>query len=417
MEKTTEAFLESDLPDLDPFIMREDTATGWRGLTLHGEMMEAKAPPGRPRPIAPTGSVMVMAGGKPVGRRAMPPDNATCAPGTIQTYLSHYDRALDLFKQCRTLEAKAEIDYAAAMAVTTRTRFLRALILLTLGYWKAGLLDLESRLDLTFPEACKRVEADGVPRWRGETLRGKSLILVQDAGFGDTIMGLRYVAELRASFGADVYLLAPMAFATLAGRLVPTIAEHGRHFDFYCPTLSLMHMMGETPRTISPKPYLAPSQDLVSRLRDLLRPKTRRNIGIAWSVGNVVPGDYHREIPLELLVSHLTALYGEDAELFSVQVQEGEIAANMGVSVLPFRDFDDCAALMMVMDEIVTVDTAAAHLAGAIGHPCISLLLARWHSWRWRDDAPLYEHTRFCRQDAPGDWMSALAKLERGRTT
>ena len=76
--------------------------------------------------------------------------------------------------------------------------------------------------------------------------------------------------------------------------------------------------------------------------------------------------------------------------------------------LLPFDDFADCAALMSLMDEIVTVDTAAVHLAGAIGHPKITLLLSRWHSWRWQ--MPLYPNVCVCVQASEGDWDSAFTQ-------
>jgi hypothetical protein len=83
----------------------------------------------------------------------------------------------------------------------------------------------------------------------------------------------------------------------------------------------------------------------------------------------------------------------------------------MGVNTFAFRDLDDAAAYMALMDEIVTVDTATAHVAGSIGHLRITLLLSHWSSWRWRSDHPLYQNMRVCQQDAPGDWVSALAKI------
>jgi ADP-heptose:LPS heptosyltransferase len=75
-----------------------------------------------------------------------------------------------------------------------------------------------------------------------------------------------------------------------------------------------------------------------------------------------------------------------------------------------FEDFADCAALMSCCDEIITVDTAAVHLAGAIGHPNVKLLLSHWASWRWL--SPLYSTVKICRQDKADDWDSALAKLQ-----
>jgi ADP-heptose:LPS heptosyltransferase len=98
-----------------------------------------------------------------------------------------------------------------------------------------------------------------------------------------------------------------------------------------------------------------------------------------------------------------------DVRLVSVQ-QQGRIEAGLsGVEHHSFEDFADCAALMMCCDEIVTIDTAAVHLAGAIGHPCVKLLLSHWASWRWL--APLYSNIKICRQESAGDWASALGKL------
>jgi ADP-heptose:LPS heptosyltransferase len=95
--------------------------------------------------------------------------------------------------------------------------------------------------------------------------------------------------------------------------------------------------------------------------------------------------------------------------LISVQQNAVEEAEALGVEHYRFEDFADAAVLMSCCDEIITIDTAAVHLAGAIGHPNVKLLLSHWHSWRWL--SPLYQGISFCVQDGPGDWDSALAKL------
>jgi ADP-heptose:LPS heptosyltransferase len=120
----------------------------------------------------------------------------------------------------------------------------------------------------------------------------------------------------------------------------------------------------------------------------------RRRIGIAWSCGVEHKDDFPRSIEFAQLVEMLDG----EGELISVQQQGRE----------PFEDFADCAAFMSLLDEIVTVDTAAVHLAGAIGHPRITLLLSHWASWRWQ--LPLYRNLHICQQDSPGDWQSAIAK-------
>jgi ADP-heptose:LPS heptosyltransferase len=114
--------------------------------------------------------------------------------------------------------------------------------------------------------------------------------------------------------------------------------------------------------------------------------------------------DYPRAIELDLIRQALP-----DVHLVSVQQSNGFAARLGGVEYHSFKDFSDCAALMACCDEIVTIDTAAVHLAGAIGHPCVKLLLSHWASWRWL--APLYGNIKICRQDSAGDWASALGKL------
>src|SRR5262249_24037241 len=136
-----------------------------------------------------------------------------------------------------------------------------------------------------------------------------------------------------------------------------------------------------------------------------LGPKDRKRVGIAWSIGKPSDGDYPREVPLAQLVA---ALGG--AELHSVQVQGADEARARGVHVHEFEDFADCSALMMTMDEIVSVDTAALHLAGAIGHPRVYGLLSHWASWRWI--APWYSNVKLCRQAKPDDWSSALEQVQ-----
>jgi ADP-heptose:LPS heptosyltransferase len=133
------------------------------------------------------------------------------------------------------------------------------------------------------------------------------------------------------------------------------------------------------------------------------------NVGIAWSVGKHVDGDYPRSIPIERLVDAIRARK-PDAHIFSIQAQGADEAKALGVQMTTFEDFADCAALVSLMDEIVSVDTAAIHVAGAIGHQHTTVLLSHWASWRWRDN-PFYPGMRVCRQASPGDWSSALTLL------
>jgi hypothetical protein len=217
-------------------------------------------------------------------------------------------------------------------------------------------------------------------------------------GFGDTIMMLRYLPALYA-LGAHVGIDVPWALQ----RLTPCPVGDDR-CDYFCPILHLLHFLHVTPESVDGRPYLSVEAALVDRWRDAL-PRRRKQIGIAWSIGKPSDGDYPREIPLAELVAAL-----RNADLHSVQIQGADEARALGVHVREFEDFADCAALMMTMDEIVSVDTAALHLAGAIGHPRVYGLLSYWASWRWV--APWYSNVQLCRQAAAGDWSSALEQIQ-----
>jgi len=177
-----------------------------------------------------------------------------------------------------------------------------------------------------------------------------------------------------------------------------------RDADFFCPALSLLHLLQVTPESAPAPSYLKVDPALFAKWRKQLVPG-RRRIGIAWSVSQYVDGDFPRAIPLEQLVPAL----GPHVELYSVQAQRPE-EAWAGIHTFDFEDFADCAALISLMDEIVSVDTAAINLAGAIGHPRASVLLSHWASWRWHRNA-FYPSIKVCQQTSAGDWGSALAQL------
>jgi hypothetical protein len=178
----------------------------------------------------------------------------------------------------------------------------------------------------------------------------------------------------------------------------------GAHY--FCPLLFLLEVLQQTPFTIPTGKYLDVDSDAILKWRHWIGAHTA---GLAWSPGVVHENDYPRAIGLSQLCD-AEALSGFG--LVSVQQQGREEASMMGVLNFAYDDFADCAAAMMCCDRIVAIDTAAVHLAGAIGHPNVELMLSHWASWRWL--SPLYANLQICRQDAPGDWNSALNRLRAG---
>jgi hypothetical protein len=199
-------------------------------------------------------------------------------------------------------------------------------------------------------------------------------------------MMLRFVEMLRRH-GAQVIQCVPAELEWLA-------LQFGDVVDLHCPCdyfvsyLQLLRWLRIVPASVPVEPYIRVSGDWQAHWREQLGPAQHKRVGVAWSVRTEHSGDFPRPLPLQQI-----AVWFPDAELHSVQTQGVEEAAAQGVVTHELLDFASTAALMMQMDEIVTVDTAAVHLAGAIGHPNVTLMLSQWHSWRWHDN-PFYPHVR-----------------------
>jgi len=387
--------------ELGAVLLTERSARGWRGLTDEGEILDVTVEKnGHPFKLPETLQVSKK-DGTVAGSYSLPKEIGET--GLIDDYQRHFDEALALLRKNRADDALPKINAAIKIAPTVRARFNRALILLSCNKWNEGFREyeaVETRRVYMRKEFRACVDA-GLKRWRGENLFDKRLLLIHDHGFGDTIMCLRYVPRLIA-MGADVALMVPKPLERLAAQVAP-VTDVPVKANYFCSLLFLLQVLKQTPENIPTAPYLNVYPELMEKWRGRINPE-RKNIGVAWSVGNWHTTDYPREIPLGLLTKHL----GGEAILTSVQAQGGPQADMLGIDHYPFEDFADCAALMALMDEIVTVDTAAVHLAGAIGHPRISLLLSHWSSWRWL--SPWYENVTVLRQDTPGDWASALVK-------
>jgi len=265
------------------------------------------------------------------------------------------------------------------------------------------------------------LEPKNKPRWDGSSLAGKTILLYPEQGMGDTIQFIRFASVLKDR-GAHVLFGCPepliRLLQTCAGidELLPDRAPLPP-FDCYAPLLSLPGLLGVNLTTIPASvPYLSALPDLVNSWRAKLSHLKGFRVGIAWQGNPKHKGDRHRSMPL----AQFEALARiEGVQLISLQQGFGseQIAQlndrfavyDPGVLV----DFMDSAALMSNLDLIVTVDTAIAHLAGALGLPTW-VALPRVPDWRWllnRDDSPWYPTLRLFRQEQSGEWAPTLARI------
>jgi len=284
--------------------------------------------------------------------------------------------------------------------------------LLSVGDYQRGFAEIEWRWHpyLNANAFDKALFARGVLRWQGEFLAEKSIVLFHEWGFGDAIMMLRYLPMIR-QIAKSVTVVLPTLLCRLAScdgvRVVDELPND--HFDFRCPLYSLPPIFG-----IDSGPYLSPSQTLIDwwrfRLSAANASNDRRKMGIAWSGSKTNQRDAVRSLALD---EFLRLLNHNDYDLYSLQATEKDIARRCGVTTFYFDDFADTAALMSLMDCVVTVDTAAAHLAGAIGHPNAVVMLDYAQDWRWYRGDEWYPTLNKCRQPSLGDWAGAFDKWQR----
>jgi tetratricopeptide (TPR) repeat protein len=326
----------------------------------------------------------------------------------------------------RRLDRPHEAAMSARSALVSRpdfaqARFTESIARLTLGdfaawqgyeaRWQVGLLASQRR-NFT------------APLWLGkEPLGGRTLLLHAEQGSGDTIQFVRY-APLLAGRGAKVVLEVQRELVRLLSPMpgVAAVIARGEPlppFDFHCPLLSLPLAFATEPTTIPANvPYIAAADRDLFVWRQRL-PKSWPLIGLAWSGARSHDNDLNRSLRFAELLPLLDApkaafvslqhdVRDEDAPLLNSRTDVCQLGQQ-------FRDFADTAAAIAPLDAVISVDTAVAHLAGAMGKP-LFLLLPFAADFRWlreRQDSPWYPTARLYRQPAFGDWQSVIELLRR----
>jgi hypothetical protein len=265
------------------------------------------------------------------------------------------------------------------------------------------------------------------PVWNGEDLKGKTIFIRGEQGHGDIIQFVRFIQNLK-NIGGTVTVqvtdgLIPLIQSSEIGRDVRVLsyAEHpGDTFDYWLPIMSLPGKLNvrvdNLPTIIQ---YLNPNPTLVADWRRNLGVKNRLRVGFAWSGRRDSWINQHKAMPfvtmLDMIRSH------PDYEWYNLQAdcaaeEEKELMA-AGVRCFPggVNTFADTAALVANLDVVVSVDTATAHLAAALGKPTWIMLNNYAPCWRWllnRDDTPWYATARLFRQPRMGDWTSVVEKIK-----
>jgi tetratricopeptide (TPR) repeat protein len=315
-----------------------------------------------------------------------------------QASWAHYNLGRLFLLTHRFAEAEAALQAALALAPgDAKTRLGLAHLYLLQGDTKRGWPLYEARTEITSQNARK----PDLPReWAGEPPAGKRLLIWPEQGFGDQIQFARF-APLLAEQGVDVTLVAPPELTALFASLGVRVIEQQAgpmavpDFDHLTLLLSIPGRLGTTLADLRQPPYVAAPED---RRAKWAGHAPKGSVGVVWR-GRPTPGNTQRALPS---LDALKPLADAGARLLDLSD--------------PIGDFADLAAVIEQLDLLVTVDTAAAHLAGALGKPCWVMLPWFRSDWRWlegRDDSPWYPSVRLFRQPRFGDWDAVVAAVAR----
>jgi len=293
--------------------------------------------------------------------------------------------------------------------------------LLLCGQLAEGWREYEWRL--RYPEYSGADLAARLPRWDGGRLNGRTILLEAEQGFGDAIQFLRYAPLVAERGGRVVVRSGPelaglvastpgVAAAVLRGAPLPAC-------DTYCPLPSLPLVFGTTLETVPPRvPYLHPDPAAVARWKERLGEGAADcRVGLVWASQSMHRTAAAKSVALEALAP-LAGVPG--ARFYSLQKGEAAGQVRRAPPGLRMADlsgelasFSDTAAAVASLDLVISVDTAVAHLAGALGKPVWTLLKFA-PDWRWllrRDDCPWYPTMRLFRQDQPRAWQAPIENL------
>lgn len=333
--------------------------------------------------------------------------------GAVLAQLGDHETAIACYDRALAIEPSHEV-----------ARLNRGTLLLVTGEWARGWADYESRFTPSITQP--RRQAPG-PRWQGEPLAGRTLLVTSEQGLGDHLQFVRYAKPL-ADAGARVIVECPAAVESLlaaAPGVAGTIVRDAPFpaYDYHVPLLSIPLVLGTTEATIpGGVPYLAPPAREPAHAAEIaarIDPPDALRVGVVWAGSPTHKNDRRRSVGVGVL-RYLLDVPGTRL----VALQKGPGIEQLQLLAPPLRerlaevgplcdDFADTAWAIERLDLVLTVDTSVAHLAGAMGKP-VWMIIPVDPDWRWlreREDSPWYPTMRIFRQPTHGDWGSVILRV------
>lgn len=331
---------------------------------------------------------------------------ASCNLGNALFFNGKFEKGIECFQRAVALDAdNADAHLGLAFAY------------LASGNFEQGWRQYEWRLKKK-PFLASGCDA---PRWQGEALNGRRILLCAEQGLGDTLQFVRY-APLVAERGGHVVLQVQPQLHRLLGAMegiTEIVSQSQSSLDIHCqcPFLSLPLLFETRLETVpSHVPYIKPHWDDINTWSERMKGSGLK-VGLVWAGHPGHVRDLQRSIPLRTFepllrvpgISFFSLQWGEAA------AQIKDLSAEFAVQDIEGHctDFGDTAAALTALDLVISVDTSVAHLAGALRKP-VWILLPYVPDWRWLlkgDTCPWYPTARLFRQPAPGDWPAVIADV------
>jgi hypothetical protein len=311
------------------------------------------------------------------------------------------DRGIAHLRENRFCEAVVEFDKNLSLTPNDPyAHWNKATALLSMGDYENGfiehdwgwkLFDWRGFGPINTDEDCQRLRQ--LPVWQGsEDISDKRLLVYHELGFGDAIMTMRYLPELKR-LAEHVTLIVPHPLVGLANQfgieVLECLPNDLYEYDFRLPLFGVLSVLHQTLTNIPRASYI-----------DAEWKRNGNCVGVAWS------GRTQTVFNLDYFLSMFKR---NGFSLFSLQTTTFQ--PGKGIERLSAETFFDTIKLIEKMDHIVTIDTAAAHLAGAMGHPSVHLLLPFMMDWRWWHSEVWYPTIKTYHQDAPDDWSGPFERL------
>jgi tetratricopeptide (TPR) repeat protein len=358
------------------------------------------------------------------------------ALGRLAEALDSYERAIALepdrpellINKANVLAERHEFDhalsvYAEAAAIGDKcaeANLSASLIRLRRGEFAQGWRDYEWRWRQASWESQRRSFTQ--PLWLGDEVpAGRTILLHAEQGYGDTIQFARYAVQV-AALGATVVLEVQPPLQTLFADLAGVARVIGRGdplpaLDLHCPLMSLPLAFRTSLETVpAGVPYLQAPVDRLASWRERLGAKRSLRVGLVWAGRAEHKNDHNRSIAFARFATLLSipgiefiSLQKELAPADTALLQAGNVI-HLGSDL---QDFADTAAVLALLDLVISVDTSVVHLAGAMGRT-VWVLLSFTPDFRWllaREDSPWYPTARLFRQPRHGDWESVLQRV------